>query len=99
MESGVISGKIAKTVFEEMVQTKRKASEIVREKGLTQISDEGELLQIYRGGLGANVTTVAEYRSGKEKSFTFLVGQVMKVSRGKAIRPGQSTAQDRLKSE
>jgi aspartyl-tRNA(Asn)/glutamyl-tRNA(Gln) amidotransferase subunit B len=84
MENGVISGKIAKTVFEGMYQTEKRASEIVKDEGLTQISDEGELWQIIEEVLAANATTVAEYRSGKEKSFTFLVGQVMKVSRGKA---------------
>jgi aspartyl-tRNA(Asn)/glutamyl-tRNA(Gln) amidotransferase subunit B len=84
MESGAISGKIAKTVFEEMYQTKKKASEIVKDKGLTQISDEGELLRIIEEVLAANPGPVAEYRAGKEKSFTYLVGQVMKASRGKA---------------
>jgi aspartyl-tRNA(Asn)/glutamyl-tRNA(Gln) amidotransferase subunit B len=100
MESGVISGKIAKTVFEEMVQTKRMASEIVREKGLTQISDEGELLRIIEEVLAANAATVAEYRAGKEKSFTYLVGQVMKASRGKANPTlANRLLQDRLQSE
>ena len=99
MESGVISGKIAKTVFEEMYQTKKRASEIVREKGLTQISDEGELLKLIEDVLTANPGPVAEYQAGKEKSFTFLVGQVMKASRGKA-NPAlvNRLLQERLKS-
>jgi len=99
MESGAISGKIAKTVFEEMYQTKKRASEIVREKGLTQISDEGELLKLIEDVLTANPGPVAEYQAGKEKSFTFLVGQVMKASRGKA-NPAlvNRLLQERLKS-
>jgi aspartyl-tRNA(Asn)/glutamyl-tRNA(Gln) amidotransferase subunit B len=84
MEKGVISGKIAKAVFEEMYQTKKAAGEIVQEKGLTQISDEGELLRIIEEVIAAHPEPVGEYRAGKEKSFTFLVGQVMKASRGKA---------------
>ncbi len=99
VESGVISGKIAKTVFEEMYQTKKRASEIVKEKGLTQISDEGELLELIDDVLTASPGPVAEYRAGKEKSFTFLVGQVMKASRGKA-NPAlvNRLLQERLKS-
>ena len=99
MESGVISGKIAKTVFEEMYQTKKRASEIVKEKGLTQISDAGELLELIDDVLTANPGPVAEYQAGKEKSFTFLVGQVMKASRGKA-NPAlvNRLLQERLKS-
>jgi aspartyl-tRNA(Asn)/glutamyl-tRNA(Gln) amidotransferase subunit B len=99
MESGVISGKIAKTVFEEMCQTKKRASEIVKEKGLTQISDAGELLELIDDVLTANPGPVAEYQAGKEKSFTFLVGQVMKASRGKA-NPAlvNRLLQERLKS-
>jgi aspartyl-tRNA(Asn)/glutamyl-tRNA(Gln) amidotransferase subunit B len=95
----VISGKIGKTVFEEMYQTKNRASEIVKEKGLTQIADEGELLQLIDDVLTANPGPVAEYEAGKEKSFTFLVGQVMKASRGKA-NPAlvNRLLQERLKS-
>jgi len=84
MEEGVISGKIAKSVFEEMYQTGKSAPVIVQEKGLTQISDERELIRMIDEVLAANPEPVAEYRAGKEKSFTFLVGQVMKASRGKA---------------
>jgi aspartyl-tRNA(Asn)/glutamyl-tRNA(Gln) amidotransferase subunit B len=99
VESGVISGKIAKTVFEEMYQTKKRASEIVKEKGLTQISDAGELLELIDDVLTANPGPVSEYQAGKEKSFTFLVGQVMKASRGKA-NPAlvNRLLQERLKS-
>jgi aspartyl-tRNA(Asn)/glutamyl-tRNA(Gln) amidotransferase subunit B len=84
MESGTISGKIAKSVFEEMYRTGKPAPQIVKEKGLTQISDQGELTRIIDEVIAANPEPVAEYRAGKEKSFTFLVGQAMKVSRGKA---------------
>jgi aspartyl-tRNA(Asn)/glutamyl-tRNA(Gln) amidotransferase subunit B len=84
MEKGLISGKIAKSVFEEMYQTGKSAPAIVQEKGLTQISDEGELAKLIEEVIAANPEPVAEYRAGKEKSFMFLVGQVMKASRGKA---------------
>ncbi|MFH0871381.1 MAG: Asp-tRNA(Asn)/Glu-tRNA(Gln) amidotransferase subunit GatB [bacterium] len=84
IEKGVISGKIAKAIFEEMYQTAKAAPEIVQEKGLTQISDERELARLIEEVLAAHPGPVAEYKAGKEKSFTFLVGQVMKASRGKA---------------
>ena len=84
MEQGAISGKIAKAVFEEMYQTGKSAPQIVKEKALTQISDKEELTRIIDEVIAANPEPVAEYRAGKEKSFTFLVGQVMKASRGKA---------------
>ncbi|MBI5166182.1 MAG: Asp-tRNA(Asn)/Glu-tRNA(Gln) amidotransferase subunit GatB [candidate division NC10 bacterium] len=84
MDQGVISGKIAKAVFEEMYQTGEAAGAIVKEKGLTQISDEEELLRIVEEVIAQNPGPVADYRAGKEKSFTYLVGQVMKATKGKA---------------
>lgn len=87
MEKGTISGKIAKTVFEEMFHTGRRAEEIVREKGLVQISDEGELARIVEAVIAANPKSVADFQGGKAAALGFLVGQVMKETKGRA-NPG-----------
>lgn len=84
---GTISGKIAKTVFEEMFKTGRDPREIVREKGWEQISDEAELERVVDDVLRANPGVVEDYRGGKDRAFTYLVGQVMKATKGKA-NPG-----------
>lgn len=84
IEKGTISGTIAKTVFEEMFNTGKHPEDIVKEKGLVQISDEGELAGIVRSILDSNQQSVADYKSGKDKAFGFLVGQVMKETKGKA---------------
>lgn len=84
MDKGTISGKIAKTVFEEMFATGKDAETIVKEKGLVQISDEGAIAAIVDEVLEKNPKTVADYRAGKERALGFLVGQVMKATRGKA---------------
>jgi aspartyl-tRNA(Asn)/glutamyl-tRNA(Gln) amidotransferase subunit B len=84
LNRGDISGKTAKVVFEKMYQTGKSAALIVQEEGLTQISDQDELLQIVEGVLARHPGPVADYRKGKVQSFTFLVGAVMKASRGKA---------------
>jgi aspartyl-tRNA(Asn)/glutamyl-tRNA(Gln) amidotransferase subunit B len=84
LNRGDISGKTAKMVFEKMYQTGKSAALIVQEEGLTQISDQDELLRIVEGVLAQHPGPVAEYRKGKVQSFTFLVGAVMKASRGKA---------------
>ncbi len=84
MDKGTISGKIAKTVFEEMFATGKDPEVIVREKGLVQISDEDALAAIVGEVIASNPKTVQDYRSGKEKALGFLVGQVMKATRGKA---------------
>jgi len=84
IEGGVISGKIAKSVFEEMYQTGKRAPEIVREKGLTQVTDTSEIDKIIDQVLSANPKEVQAYRKGKDKLFGFFVGQVMKATQGKA---------------
>jgi aspartyl-tRNA(Asn)/glutamyl-tRNA(Gln) amidotransferase subunit B len=81
---GVISTKIAKTVFEEMYKTGKDAETVVKEQGLVQVSDTGALEAIIDGVIAANPGQTAEFRSGKEKLFGFFVGQVMKASKGKA---------------
>ncbi|MFO7152163.1 MAG: Asp-tRNA(Asn)/Glu-tRNA(Gln) amidotransferase subunit GatB [Bacillota bacterium] len=84
IDDGTISGKIAKEVFRDMFDTGKDPEAIVKEKGLTQISDEGELEKIARKVIEANPKSVEDYKKGKEKALGFLVGQVMKETRGKA---------------
>jgi aspartyl-tRNA(Asn)/glutamyl-tRNA(Gln) amidotransferase subunit B len=84
IENGTISGKIAKTVFDEMYKTGKKASEIVNEKGLKQVADEGFIEQVVDEVLKAFPKEVERYRNGEEKLMGFFVGQVMKKTQGKA---------------
>ena len=84
VDQGIISGKIAKTVFEDMAATGKMPEEIVKERGLVQVSDESALEKAIQEVLNANEDQVAQYRQGKEKVFGFLVGQVMKLTKGKA---------------
>lgn len=95
---GTISSKIAKTVFEEMFATGKKPGDIVKEKGLVQISDEGAMAPIVEQVIAANPGPVEDYRAGKEKALGFLVGQVMKATKGKA-NPGlvNQMLKDKLK--
>jgi aspartyl-tRNA(Asn)/glutamyl-tRNA(Gln) amidotransferase subunit B len=81
---GTISGKIAKTVFDEMAKSGRTAKDIVAEKGLVQVSDRAAIEEIVQGVLAQNPAEVDKYRSGKKKLMGFFVGQVMKATRGKA---------------
>ena len=81
---GVISTKIAKTVFEEMYKTGKDAETVVKEQGLVQVSDTGAIEAIIDGVIRANPGQFADYKAGKEKLFGFFVGQVMKASKGKA---------------
>lgn len=87
IEKNTISGKIAKEVFSEMILTAKKPSEIVKEKGLEQVSDDSAIEGFIEEVISQNEDKVNEYLNGKEKLFGFFVGQVMKVSRGKA-NPG-----------
>ena len=82
-----ISGKIAKTVFEEAFQTGKAPGEIVKEKGLVQIKDTGAIGEMVDQVIAANPQSVADYQAGKKQAIGFLVGQVMKLSQGKA-NPG-----------
>ena len=81
---GEISGPIVKTVLEERIKTGKSAAEIIKAKGLTQVSDEGALEKIIDEVIAKNTQQVAQYRSGKEAVFGFFVGQVMKASGGMA---------------
>jgi aspartyl-tRNA(Asn)/glutamyl-tRNA(Gln) amidotransferase subunit B len=87
MENGTISGKIAKTVFEEMCATGKDPAAIIEEKGLVQVSDKDQLVVAVRTVLQENKGEVLKYLGGKTKLLGFFVGQVMKATKGKA-NPG-----------
>jgi aspartyl-tRNA(Asn)/glutamyl-tRNA(Gln) amidotransferase subunit B len=87
VDSGAISGRAAKDVFEEMFQTGAPPNRIVEAKGLTQISDTAAIERLVDEAIAANPKSVADYAAGKAQALSFLVGQVMKASRGKA-NPG-----------
>ena len=84
ISSGEISGKIAKQVFEVMVNTGDDPSKIIKEKGLKQQSDPKELEKIVKIVLDKNTDKVQQFKSGKEKLYGFFVGEIMKASSGKA---------------
>ncbi len=87
IESGAISGTIAKQVLPEMFKGEKSPKQIVEEKGLMQISDEGAIMEIIQGVLSQNEAAVADFKAGKDKAIGFLTGQVMRASKGKA-NPG-----------
>jgi len=84
IDQGKISGKIAKTVFEAMLGSEKSPQHIVSEKKLEQVSDSAMIEASVDQALAANPNQVAQYRSGNEKVFGFLVGQIMKATQGKA---------------
>lgn len=84
IDDGVISGKIAKTVFEEMYRSGKDPDVIVKEKGLVQITDESAIEGYIERVIEENPKEVQAYRGGKDKLIGFFVGQVMKLSGGKA---------------
>ena len=87
ISKGVISGKIAKDVFSDMMITKKSPSEIVKEKGLEQVSDDKAIMKLIDKVISENQDKVKDYLGGKDKLLGFFVGQVMKLSQGKA-NPG-----------
>ena len=87
IEDNTISGRIAKDVFAEMLESGKDAATIVDEKGLKQVTDTGAIEKLVDDVLAANPDKVAEYKAGKDKLFGFFVGQVLKNSGGKA-NPG-----------
>jgi aspartyl-tRNA(Asn)/glutamyl-tRNA(Gln) amidotransferase subunit B len=82
--AGTISGKIAKEVFEAVWSGAGSVDEIIERRGLTQISDSASIDKLVADVIAANPTQVEQFRSGKQQVLGFLVGQVMKASRGKA---------------
>ena len=83
VEKGEISGKQAKVVFEEIMKGKD-PRKVVEEKGMKQMSDEGALLAMITQVLDANPQSIADFKNGKDRAVGFLVGQVMKASKGQA---------------
>lgn len=84
IQDGTISSKIAKRVFKELIENGGNAEEIVKAKGLVQISDEGALRTMVTEVLEANPQSIVDFKEGKGRALGFLVGQVMKVSKGQA---------------
>ncbi|MCE7792549.1 Asp-tRNA(Asn)/Glu-tRNA(Gln) amidotransferase subunit GatB [Salipaludibacillus sp. CUR1] len=84
IEKGTISSKIAKKVFKELIEKGGDPEKIVKDKGLVQISDEGEIREMVVKTLDENPQSVDDYKNGKDKAIGFLVGQIMKASKGKA---------------
>jgi aspartyl-tRNA(Asn)/glutamyl-tRNA(Gln) amidotransferase subunit B len=84
VDKGVISGKIAKTVFDEMARTSRPPMEIIEQKGLVQVTDESAIQSVVLKVLENNPKQIQEYKNGKVKIIGFFVGQVMKQTKGRA---------------
>ncbi len=84
IDTGVISGKIAKSVFPEMWQSEKSAEQIIKEKGLVQITDTSVIEKIIEEVLVNNSHQVADYRSGKTKILGYLIGAAMKATKGQA---------------
>jgi len=84
IQEGSTGGPSAKIVFEEMFETGRGAEDIIKERGLSQISDTGAIEKEIVSVINSNAQAVADYRAGKTQSLKFLVGQVMRATRGRA---------------
>ena len=81
---GTISSKIAKKVFAELIEHGGDAAQIVKEKGLVQVSDSGQLLTWVNEALDNNLKSIEDYKNGRDRAIGFLVGQIMKASKGQA---------------
>ena len=84
IDKGIISGKIGKTILEEMAVTGKSPETLVKEHGLFQISDEQELIAVIDEVIAEQPKAGEDFRKGNEKTLSFLVGQVMKKTKGKA---------------
>jgi len=84
IEKGTISSTIAKEVFSEMIQTGKEPQKIIEEKGMAQISDEGLIESVIDKVIAGNPSVIEDYKKGKKNALAFLVGQVMKETKGKA---------------
>ncbi len=87
VDKGAISGPVAKAVFEEMFRSGKGVGDIIKEKQLSQISDAAEIREVIKQVMDNNTGAIADYTSGKEQALTFIIGQVMKATRGRA-NPG-----------
>lgn len=81
---GTISSKIAKKVFAELIEHGGDAAQVVKEKGLVQVSDSGQLLAWVNEALDNNPKSIEDYKNGRDRAIGFLVGQIMKASKGQA---------------
>lgn len=81
---GTISSKIAKKVFAELIEHGGDAAQIVKEKGLVQVSDSGQLLAWVNEALDNNPKSIEDYKNGRDRAIGFLVGKIMKASKGQA---------------
>ncbi|MCH7626989.1 MAG: Asp-tRNA(Asn)/Glu-tRNA(Gln) amidotransferase GatCAB subunit B, partial [Chloroflexi bacterium] len=84
IDDGTLSSSMAKTVFETMFDSGRPPKEIAEESGMAQISDVDSIRSAVDDAVSANPKPVAEYLEGKETAIRFLIGQVMKITQGKA---------------
>ena len=84
IDKGTISSSIGKKVIEELFENPKEPEEIIKEKGLIQISDEGAIREVVLRVLEENPNSVADYKAGKDRAIGFLVGQAMKATKGKA---------------
>ena len=84
IKDNTISGKIAKAVFEAMIEDSSNVDDIIEEKGLKQVTDIGEIAKLVNEVIASNPEQVEQFREGKEQVLSYLVGQAMKLSRGKA---------------
>ena len=84
IDSGQVNTTVGKMVFEESFRTGENPADIVKRKGLAQISDTDQLRALLRNIIEANPGPVADYKGGKQKALTFFVGQVMKATKGQA---------------
>ena len=84
IKDNTISGKIAKAVFEAMIEDSSNVDDIIEEKGLKQVTDTGEIAKIVNEVIANNPEQVEQFKEGKEQVLSYLVGQAMKLSRGKA---------------
>src|SRR5690625_3453853 len=87
IDDGTLSSKMAKKVFAELIEKGGDPEKIIKEQGLVQISDEGQLTELVTKILDANEQSVEDFKNGKDRALGFLVGQVMKETRGQANPP------------
>jgi len=84
IDDGIVSGKMAKGIFEKMFKTGKDASKIVKESGITQITDKNKLFEVIDRVIKENPRSVEDFNEGKEKALHYLVGQVMRYTKGRA---------------
>ena len=84
IDSGKISNTAAKQVLENMFETGEKPSDLIEKLGLTQVNDENEIVEIVKKVIEENPQSVADYKKGKDNAAKYIIGQVMRASRGKA---------------